>query len=91
MDSSLIDPGTPPGAVATSFAKQALINAAVMAKELRFSQEPLRTLRFCAFAPLRETRPRGPVSRKGAKFAKILLRSEQLILVALTRGKFLFK
>jgi hypothetical protein len=53
MDSSLIDPGTPPGAVATSFAQQELINASVMAKELRFPQEPLRTLRLCAFAPLR--------------------------------------
>jgi hypothetical protein len=79
MDSSLIDPGTPPGAVATSFAKQALINASVMAKGLRFPQEPLQTLRLCAFAPLRETRPLGPVSRKGAKLAKILLKAAQFL------------
>jgi len=42
MDSSLIDPGAPPGAVATSFAKQALINASVMERSA-----------FANFAPLR--------------------------------------
>jgi hypothetical protein len=62
MDSSLIDPGAPPEAVATSFAKQELINASVMVEK--------RLCEFCAFAPLRETTPLRqyrPVSRKGAK------------------------
>jgi hypothetical protein len=42
MDSSLIDPGTPPGAVATSFAKQELINASVMERSAFANIAPLR-------------------------------------------------
>src|SRR5215470_1352991 len=47
----------------------ASIVVSAIVKGLRFPQEPLRTLRLCAFAPLRGTRSRGQVSRKGAKFA----------------------
>src|SRR5262249_59376167 len=61
------------------FPSTALIIVSAIMNELKFPQEPLRTLRLCAFARNSSTRSGFSQRRKGAKFAKILLRTAQFL------------
>src|SRR5262249_47471585 len=59
--------------------RKALIIVSAIVKEMRFQQEPLRTLRLCAFARNQAAWTSFSQRRKGAKFAKILPRAAQFL------------
>src|SRR5262245_5381438 len=69
----------PHPSLSSPVATPALIIVSAIVKDLRFPREPLRTLRLCAFARNQTAWAGFSQRRKGAKFAKILLKAAQFL------------